>query len=40
VVSFAGTRRPRKAELADAVERLEAALDITVTEVELTRGSG
>ena len=37
VACFRGTRRTRKSELADAVARLEAVLDITVTEVELSR---
>ena len=33
----ARTRRPRRAELDEPVAALEAALDITVTEVSLTR---
>jgi hypothetical protein len=37
VAWFAGTRRPRKAELAEAVAAVEAVLDITVTEVDLHR---
>ena len=37
VVWFAGTRRPRRAELDAPVAALEAALGITVTEVSLTR---
>jgi hypothetical protein len=37
VVWFAGTRRPRKAELDAPVAALEAALAITVTAVTLTR---
>jgi hypothetical protein len=37
VVWFAGTRRPRKAELDAPVAALEAALGISVTEVCLTR---
>lgn len=37
VVWFAGTRKPRKAELDAAVAGLEAALGITVTDVTLTR---
>ncbi len=37
VACFRGARMPRKAELADAVARLESALDITVTEVDVTR---
>jgi len=37
VVWFAGTRKPRKAELAAPVAALEAALDITITSVALTR---
>ncbi|WP_107772440.1 winged helix DNA-binding domain-containing protein [Nocardioides sediminis] len=37
VVWFAGTRRPRKAELDGPVAGLEAALGITVTDVILTR---
>jgi Winged helix DNA-binding domain len=37
VVWFAGTRRPRKAELAEPVAALEAALGITVTDVALSR---
>jgi hypothetical protein len=37
VVWFAGTRKPRKAELAAPVAVLEAALDITITSVEFTR---
>ena len=39
VVWFAGTRRPRKAELAAPVAALETALGITVTEVTVTRDS-
>ncbi len=37
VTWFARTRRPRRAELDEPVAALEAALDITVTEVSLTR---
>ena len=37
VVWFAGTRRPRKAELEGPVAALEAALDLTVTGVTITR---
>jgi hypothetical protein len=37
VVWFAGTRRPRKAELDAPVAALEAGLGVTVTEVTLTR---
>ena len=37
VTWFARTRRPRRAELDEPVAALEAALDITVTEVTLTR---
>lgn len=37
VVWFAGTRRPRKAELDAPVAALETALGITITEVSLTR---
>lgn len=37
VVWFTGTRKPRKPELAAPVAALEAALDIAVTEVTLTR---
>ena len=37
VVWFARTRRPRKAELDEPVAALEAALDISVTEVTVTR---
>jgi hypothetical protein len=37
VVWFAGTRRPRKAELAAPVAALETALGITVTDVTVTR---
>ncbi|WP_210650740.1 DNA glycosylase AlkZ-like family protein [Nocardioides sp. SYSU D00065] len=37
VTWFAGTRRPRSAELDEPVAALEAALDITVTTVSLTR---
>ncbi len=37
VVWFAGTRRPRKAELDAPVAALEAGLGISVTEVSLTR---
>lgn len=37
VVWFAGTRRPRKAELDAPVAALEAALGVTVTEVSLSR---
>jgi hypothetical protein len=36
-VWFAGTRRPRKAELDGPVAALEAALDLTVTSVTITR---
>ena len=39
VTWFAGTRRPRKAELAEAVARVEAALGVTITELTLTRAS-
>ena len=39
VVWFAGTRRPRKAELEEPVAALEAALGITVTGVAVTRAS-
>jgi hypothetical protein len=39
VVWFAGTRRPRKAELDAPVATLEAALAITVTDVTLTRAA-
>jgi hypothetical protein len=38
VTWFAGTRKPRKSELADAVRRLEASLDITVTALDVRRG--
>jgi hypothetical protein len=38
VVWFRGTRKPRKAELAEAVTRLESALAITVTQVDVGRG--
>lgn len=37
VVWFAGTRKPRRAELAEPVAALEAALGVTITEVTLTR---
>jgi hypothetical protein len=37
VVWFAGTRKPRKTELAAPVASLEAALDITITGVTFTR---
>ncbi|HSU02110.1 MAG TPA: crosslink repair DNA glycosylase YcaQ family protein, partial [Nocardioides sp.] len=37
VVWFAGTRRPRRPELAEPVAALETVLGITVTEVSLTR---
>lgn len=37
VTWFARTRRPRRAELDEPVAALEAALDITVTELTLTR---
>ena len=37
VVWFAGTRRPRKAELEEPVAALETALGITVTELSLSR---
>ena len=37
VVWFAGTRKPRKAELDAPVAALEAALDLTISEVRLTR---
>lgn len=37
VVWFAGTRKPRKVELEAPVTALEAALDITITQVTLTR---
>ena len=37
VTVFRRLRRPRAGELSDAVTRLESALDITVTEVTLTR---
>ena len=37
VAVFPGARRPRKDELADAVDRLESGLDITVTQVDVTR---
>lgn len=37
VVWFAGTRKPRKAELHAPVAALEAALGITITDVTLTR---
>ena len=37
VVCFAGTCRPRKAELEGLVAALEAALDLTVTGVTITR---
>lgn len=37
VTWFARTRRPRKAELDEPVAALEAALDITVTDLTLTR---
>ncbi len=37
VVWFAGTRRPRRAELEEPVAALAAALGITVTEVSLSR---
>lgn len=40
VTWFAGTRRPRGAELAESVAALEAALGIAVTEVTTTRESG
>jgi DNA glycosylase AlkZ-like len=39
VVWFAGTRKPRRAELDAPVAALEAALDITITGVTLTRES-
>lgn len=39
VVHFTGTRRPRTAELEAPVAALEAALDITVTEVAISRES-
>lgn len=37
VVWFAGTRRPRRAELEEPVAALEAALDLAVTGVTITR---
>ncbi|OMH35098.1 DNA glycosylase AlkZ-like family protein [Tersicoccus sp. Bi-70] len=37
VASFAGTRQPRRGDLAEAVSRVEAALAVTVTEVTRTR---
>jgi hypothetical protein len=37
VTWFARTRRPRRAELDEPVAALEAALDLTVTELTLTR---
>ena len=37
VVWFAGTRKPRTAELDAPVASLEAALGITITSVTLTR---
>lgn len=37
VVWFAGTRRPRKSELEEPVAALEQALEITVTDVRVTR---
>ena len=37
VVWFAGTRRPRKAELHEPVAALEAALGLTITDLSLTR---
>ncbi|HXH78326.1 DNA glycosylase AlkZ-like family protein [Nocardioides sp.] len=37
IVWFAGTRRPDQSELAATVTSLEAALDITITGVTLTR---
>ncbi|GGD00771.1 hypothetical protein GCM10011512_29520 [Tersicoccus solisilvae] len=37
VASFAGTRRLRAGELAEAIARVEAALTVTVTEVTRTR---
>lgn len=37
VAWFAGTRRPKRAELDEAVAALEAALDVTITDVALTR---
>jgi len=40
VVWFAGTRKPRQSELAAAVAALEAALDITITGVTVTREAG
>ena len=39
VAWFARTRKPRRAELEEPVAALEAALDITVTEVTLTRAA-
>ena len=39
VTWFAGTRKPRKAELEEPVAALEAALDLTVTEVSMVRGT-
>ena len=39
VVWFAGTRKPRMSELDGPVASLEAALDITITGVTLTRES-
>ncbi len=39
VTWFAGTRRPRKGELEAPVAALEAALDITVTQVVLSRAA-
>lgn len=39
VVWFAGTRKPQVSELAEPVASLEAALDITITGVTLTRES-
>ncbi len=38
VTWFAGTRRPRKAELAEPVSALEAAYGITVTSLTVSRG--
>jgi hypothetical protein len=37
VSSFPGSRRPRRAEVDDAVERLASALDLTVAAVTVTR---
>jgi hypothetical protein len=37
VTWFAGTRRPRRAELDEPVRSLQDAFGITVTEVSLTR---